>query len=159
MKKKIKFGLAIPTGTEGLMVNLPYASARDVVELSVFAEKIGLDSVWGNDHIHSQKYVLKEFGASPRYYSPLLELAAIAERTTKLEVCTALLVAPFRQPAVMAKELITLDHLSNGRVKIGIGLGAYREEFEAEFGKAAAHMVRGKMLDESLEIMGRWPRA
>ena len=78
MKKKIKFGLAIPTGTEGLMVNLPYASARDVVELSVFAEKIGLDSVWGNDHIHSQKYVLKEFGASPRYYSPLLELAAIA---------------------------------------------------------------------------------
>lgn len=74
MKKKIKFGLAIPTGTEGLMVNLPYASARDVVELSVFAEKIGLDSVWGNDHIHSQKYVLKEFGASPRYYSPLLEL-------------------------------------------------------------------------------------
>ena len=60
MKKKIKFGLAIPTGTEGLMVNLPYASARDVVELSVFAEKIGLDSVWGNDHIHSQKYVLKE---------------------------------------------------------------------------------------------------
>ena len=155
MKKKIKFGLAIPTGTEGLMVNLPYASARDVVELSVFAEKIGLDSVWGNDHIHSQKYVLKEFGASPRYYSPLLELAAIAERTTKLEVCTALLVAPFRQPAVMAKELITLDHLSNGRVKIGIGLGAYREEFEAEFGKAAAHMVRGKMLDESLEIMTR----
>ena len=48
MKKKIKFGLAIPTGTEGLMVNLPYASARDVVELSVFAEKIGLDSVWGS---------------------------------------------------------------------------------------------------------------
>ena len=38
MKKKIKFGLAIPTGTEGLMVNLPYASARDVIELSVFAE-------------------------------------------------------------------------------------------------------------------------
>ncbi len=155
MKKKIKFGLAIPTGTEGLMVNLPYASAREVVDLSIFAEKVGFDSVWGNDHLHSQKYVLKEFGQDPRYYSPLLELAAIAERTAKLEVCTALLVAPFRQPAVAAKELITLDHLSGGRVKIGIGLGAYREEFEAEFGERAANMVRGKMLDESLEIMSR----
>lgn len=155
MKKKIKFGLAIPTGTEGLMVNLPYASARDVVELSVFAEKVGFDSVWGNDHIHSQQYVLKEFGQEPRYYSPLLELAAIAERTTTLEVCTALLVAPFRQPAVAAKELATLDQLSNGRARIGIGLGAYREEFEAEFGERAAHMVRGEMLDESLEIMCR----
>ena len=39
MKKKIKFGLAIPTGTEGLMVNLPYASARDVVELSVLLKR------------------------------------------------------------------------------------------------------------------------
>lgn len=155
MKRKIKFGLAIPTGTEGLMVNLPYASARDVVELSVYAEKVGFDSVWGNDHIHSQKYVLKTFGQEPRYYSPLLELAAIAERTTKLEVCTALLVAPFRQPAVAAKELITLDQLSGGRAKIGIGLGAYREEFEAEFGAKAEHMVRGHMLDESLEIMTR----
>ncbi len=155
MEKKVKFGLAIPTGTEGLMVNLPYASARDVVELSVFAEKVGFDSVWGNDHIHSQKYVLEEFGKAPRYYAPLLELAAIAERTTTLEVCTALLVAPFRQPAVMAKELVTLDQLSGGRAKIGIGLGAYREEFEAEFADKAAGMVRGKMLDESLDIMCR----
>lgn len=70
MKKKVKFGLAIPTGTEGLMVNLPYASARDVIEMSVFAEKLGFDSVWGNDHIHSQKYVLEEFKQFPRYYSP-----------------------------------------------------------------------------------------
>ncbi len=155
MSKQIRFGLAIPTGTEGLMVNLPYASARDVVDLSVFAEKVGFDSVWGNDHICSQAYVLKEFGQQPRYYAPLLELAAIAENTTKLLVCTALLVAPFREPAVIAKEVATLDHLSNGRLLLGIGLGAYREEFEAEFGDKAKEMVRGKMLDESLEIVSR----
>jgi len=155
MDKKIKFGLAIPTGTEGLMVNLPYATARDVVEMSVAAEKMGFDSVWGNDHIHAQKYVLEHFGQQPRYYSPLLELTAIAERTTNLEVCTALLVAPFRHPAVMAKELVTLDHLSNGRLRLGIGLGAYREEFEAQYSDKAKDMVRGKMLDESIEIMSR----
>lgn len=154
-KTKIRFGLGIPTGTEGLMYPIPYSSAREVVELSVFAEKMGFDSVWGNDHVQSQQYVMEEFGEYPRYYAPLLELAAIAERTTTLQVCTALLVAPFRHPVVMAKELATLDHLSGGRLLVGVGIGAYREEFEAEYGDKASEMVRGDMLDESLEVMCR----
>ena len=153
---KANFGLGIATGTEGLMYPIPYSSAREVVELSVYAEKLGFHSVWGNDHITTQNYVREEFeGRPPRYYAPLLELTAIAERTTTLKVATALLVLPFRNPLVMAKEIATLDHLSGGRLLLGIGLGAYREEFEAEFGEAAKDMVRGEMLDESIEIMQR----
>lgn len=150
---KANFGLGIATGTEGLMYPIPYSSARDVVELSVYAEKLGFHSVWGNDHITTQNYVREEFDQPPRYYAPLLELAAIAERTTTLKVATALLVIPFRNPLVMAKEIATLDQLSGGRLLLGVGLGAYREEVEAEFGGAAAGMVRGEMLDESIEIM------
>ena len=150
---KANFGLGIATGTEGLMYPIPYSSARDVVELSVYAEKLGFHSVWGNDHITTQNYVREEFNQPPRYYAPLLELAAIAERTTTLKIATALLVIPFRNPLVMAKEIATLDQLSGGRLLLGVGLGAYREEFEAEFGGAAAGMVRGEMLDESIEIM------
>lgn len=153
--KNIKFGLAIPTGTEGLMYPIPYSSARDVVELSVFAEKLGFDSVWGNDHIQTQEYVLDTFGDNPRYYAPLLVLAAIAERTTTLQLCTALLVVPFRHPAIMAKEIATLDHLSNGRVLLGAGLGAYREEFESMFGREAKGVIRGEKLDEGLMLMQR----
>lgn len=153
---KANFGLGIATGTEGLMYPIPYSSARDVVDLSVYAEKLGFHSVWGNDHITTQHYVREEFeGRRPRYYAPLLELAAIAERTTTLKVATALLVLPFRNPLVMAKEIATLDHLSNGRLLLGVGLGAYREEFEAEFGAQAEGMIRGEMLDESMEIMSK----
>ncbi len=149
------FGLGIATGTEGLMYPIPYSSARDVVDLSIYAEKIGFHSVWGNDHITAQNYVREEFDSPPRYYAPLMILTAIAERTTTLKVATALLVIPFRNPLVMAKELTTLDHLSNGRLLLGVGLGAYREEFEAEFGAKAEGMIRGKMLDESIEIMSQ----
>lgn len=151
---KANFGLGIATGTEGLMYPIPYSSVHDVVELSVYAEKLGFHSVWGNDHITTQNYVREEFaGMPPRYYAPLLTLSAIAERTTTLKLATALLVIPFRHPLVMAKEIATLDQLSNGRVMLGVGLGAYREEFEAQFGNQAHGMVRGKMLDESIEAM------
>lgn len=153
---RIKFGLGIPTGTEGLMYPIPYASVQDVVDLSVYAEKLGFDSVWGNDHISTQHYVREKFKETPpRYYAPLLMLAAISQQTTKIKVATALLVIPFRHPVVMAKEIATLDHLSNGRLLLGVGLGAYREEFEAEFGKVANNIVRGNLFDESIDLLYR----
>ncbi len=153
---KANFGIGVATGTEGLMYPIPYSSAREVVDLSVYAEKLGFHSVWGNDHITTQHYVREEFpGNPPRYYAPLLTLTAIAERTTTLKVCTALLVVPFRNPVVLAKEIATLDQLSGGRLLLGVGLGAYREEFEAEFGDSAHGMIRGEMLNESLTIMDR----
>ena len=155
MTNNVKFGLGISTGAEGLMYPIPYADVHDIVNISVLAEQLGFDSVWGNDHITTQQYVFDEFGKQPRYYAPLLTLAAIAERTTKLKVATGLLVIPFRNPAIVAKELSTLDHISDGRLLVGVGLGAYREEFEAEFGAKSAGMVRGKLFDESIAMIHR----
>ncbi|HHY52221.1 MAG TPA: LLM class flavin-dependent oxidoreductase [Clostridiales bacterium] len=153
--KRIRFGLGIATGTEGLMYPIPYSSAREVVEISVLAERLGFDSVWGNDHIQTQEYVYQKFGDYPRYYAPLVELAAIAEHTTNLLLCTALLVLPFRHPVNVAKEVATLDHLSGGRVRLGVGIGAYREEFEAQYGRDAAGINRGEMLEESVQLLHR----
>ncbi|MEH7255201.1 LLM class flavin-dependent oxidoreductase [Neobacillus niacini] len=155
MKKQINFGVGIPTGTEGLMYPVPFAKARDNIRISVEAEKQGYDSVWGNDHVSTQHYVRGEFEQPPNYFSPLLTLAAIAENTTTLRLATALLVVPFRNPVMIAKELATLDQLSNGRVIAGVGLGAYREEFVSMFGEKAKEMHRGTMIDESLYILNR----
>lgn len=155
MKKQIQFGVGIPTGTEGLMYPIPFASARDNVRISVKAEELGYDSVWGNDHVSTQHYVRDEFDQAPNYYSPLITLAAIAENTTKLKLATALLVVPFRNPVMIAKELATLDQLSKGRVIAGVGLGAYREEFVSMFGDKAKEMHRGNMIDESLLILDK----
>ena len=113
---KVKFGIGIPTGTEGLMYPVPFAKARDNIRISKAAEAFGYDSVWGNDHVSTQHYVRGEFGSPPNYYAPLITLAAIAENTTRLRVATALLVCPFRHPVNIAKELATLDHLTNGRL-------------------------------------------
>ena len=117
--KKIQFGIGIPTGTEGLMYPIPFAQARDNILLSEKAEEFGFDSVWGNDHVSTQHYVRKEFSRPPNYYAPLIVLAAIAENTRKIKVATALLVVPFRHPVNIAKELVTLDHLTQGRILIG----------------------------------------
>ena len=151
----MKFGIGIPTGTEGLMYPIPFAHVRDNIKMAKAAEKLGFDSVWGNDHVSTQHYVSEEFGCAPNYYAPLITLAAIAENTTTLKVATALLVFPFRNPAIIAKELATLDQLSGGRTIIGVGIGAYREEFEAMEGAAAQGVNRGEMLDESLEMVAR----
>ncbi|HKM39366.1 MAG TPA: LLM class flavin-dependent oxidoreductase [bacterium] len=150
---KPKFGVGIPTGTEGLMYPIPFAKARDNIRIARVAEKLGYDSVWGNDHISTQHYVRAEFDCAPNYYEPLLTLCAIAENTVSLKVATALLVVPFRHPVMIAKELATLDHLSNGRLIVGVGIGAYREEFEAMMGRKATAINRGQMLDESLNVL------
>lgn len=151
--KKINFGVGIPTGTEGLMYPIPFAKAEDNLRIATIAEKLGFDSVWGNDHIATQKYVREEFKSSPNYYAPLLILTAIAENTKNLKLATGLLVVPFRHPAIIAKELATLDHISSGRAIAGVGIGAYREEFECIMGEKAKDMVRGEMLEESLTII------
>jgi alkanesulfonate monooxygenase SsuD/methylene tetrahydromethanopterin reductase-like flavin-dependent oxidoreductase (luciferase family) len=85
----------------------------------------------------------------------LLILTAIAENTTKLKVASALLVVPFRHPVNIAKELATLDHLSGGRLLVGVGIGAYREELVAMTGRQAKTINRGRYLDECLDVLTR----
>jgi len=151
--KKTSFGIGIPTGTEGLMYPIPFAKVRDNIRIAITAEKLGYDSVWGNDHVSTQHYVKEEFDTPPNYYSPFLTLGAISENTKKLRIATALLVVPFRHPVIIAKEIATLDGLSDGRLIVGVGIGAYREEFEAMRGQEAKKIHRGNMLDESLLIL------
>ena len=153
MNKQIKFGVGIPTGEEGLMYPIPFASAQDNVLIAQHAEKLGYDSVWGNDHVLTQKYVHEEFKRAPRYYAPLMTLAAISQATTRIKLATALLVAPFRHPVMVAKEIATLDQLSNGRGIIGIGIGAYQEEFKKMFGEKVDGFRRGDMIDEMLPAL------
>lgn len=156
MGRYIEFGVGIPTGTEGLMYPVPFVrDVRDNILISQRAEALGYGSVWGNDHAATQRYVMEDFGQAPNYFAPLITLAAIGERTEKLKLCTALLVLPFRHPGLLAKELSTLDRLCGGRVRIGVGIGAYREEFDSLFGSQARGKQRGAMVDEALEILRR----
>lgn len=144
--------VGLPTCMEGMMYPVPFSTAEQVVEIALWAEKLGYHSVWGNDHMTTQKYVQEMFPQPPNFWEPLITYAYIAAQTTKLKFGTGLLVLPMRtNTVVVAKQLATLDQFSKGRVMISVGVGAYREEFEALYPGWKAN--RGELLEESVQAL------
>lgn len=99
---------------------------RDYVELFVAAEELGFDSAWVAQH---------HFDASAgRLPSPFTFLAAVAERTSRISLGTAVVTLPLEDPLRVAEDAAVLDALSGGRVELGVGSGADPAVFTA-FGK------------------------
>jgi probable F420-dependent oxidoreductase len=116
------------------------------------AEQLGYDSVWGNDHMITQHYVRAEFPTPPRFWEPLITYAYQAAVTTRLRFGTGVLVLPMRRDIVVtAKQIATLDHFSGGRLEIGVGIGAYREEFTAL--QPETRTKRGAIVDEGVQAL------
>jgi len=152
----VKFSISLPTGFEGVMHPVPFVDPPDFVRMAKLCERLGYHSVWGNDHIQSQAYVRALYPDSPpNFYELLTVLSFCAAATTSLEVGTALAVLPMRDPFWLAKTAATVDQLSNGRLILALGLGAYREEFAAWAPRLAPAARRGEMMDEGLELMRR----
>jgi probable F420-dependent oxidoreductase len=150
----MKFSVCLSTGFEGVMYPVPFAGPEDFVAQAQLCERLGYHSVWGNDHITTQDYVKALFpGKPPNFYEPLITLAAIAGATKTIGLGTALLVLPMREPVYLAKQALTLDQVSNGRFILGVGLGAYREEFLAWGGTRAKGARRGDIMDEHLKAL------
>jgi len=142
----------LPTGMEGLTYPIPFSEPEAVIRIAQHAETLGYHSVWGNDHMTTQHYVRSEFPVPPRFWEPLMTYAFVAAATKTLRFGTGLLVLPMRRDIVVtAKQIATLDHFSGGRLEIGIGIGAYREEFEAL--NPDEPMQRGAIVDEGLQAL------
>ena len=121
-------------------------SARELVDYGVWVEELGYDSIWVWDHIL--------LGVDPHF--PIIDalslLTAVAARTTKIRLGTGILVLPLRNPLVLAKQLSSMDRISQGRLVLGMASGWYKREFDAvgvDFHK------RGKIMDQNLDIMYR----
>jgi probable F420-dependent oxidoreductase len=125
------------------------------------AERLGFDSVWVHDHVIMpsdvrSRYPYSETGASPfrvdQYiYDPLALMAAIGARTSRVAIGTSVLIVPYRNPLVLAKELATIDRISHGRIILGIGVGWMAEEFEA-LGIGGYWEQRGAVTDEFMAV-------
>lgn len=88
-------------------------------------------------------------GPDGQWLEPLIVLTALAATTTRIRLGTAVLLAALRRPAVLAKQVSTLDVLSGGRVDLGVGVGWQREEYEAA---GLPFERRGRLLDHTLEV-------
>jgi probable F420-dependent oxidoreductase len=119
--------------------------ARDIREFARAVEDLGFDSLFITDHLLAAK----------RFYSvswlePISTLSVVAGATRHVRLGTSILILPLRNPVLLAKELATLQFLSENRVILGAGVGWYPPEYEA----VGVHKSeRGKRTDEILDII------
>lgn len=127
---------------------------RQLVEFAVEAEAAGWDGLFVADGIAIET---KQFPAFP-FFDPWVLLGAMAIRTERIRLGTFLTPLPRRRPWKLAREAATLDHLSQGRAILAVGLGAAKDD--GGFYKVGEPMdlrVRAQRLDEGLEILaGLW---
>jgi probable F420-dependent oxidoreductase len=144
----------------GLLV-MPTDEGPDPVRLARHAESRGLDSIFLTDHTHIPACRESPFPSPPygdlpreyyRFWDPFIGLAAIANATSTLRLGTAISLVVARDPIVMAKQVATLDHLSGGRVILGVGAGWNFEEMR-NHGTDPATRIR--VLRERVEAMRR----
>lgn len=148
----MRFSIQLPTCTEGLVNPVPFATPADLIRLAQQAEALGYDAVWGNDHITAVPYVRAKWPDPPNFYEVFVTLATVGAHTQRVCLGTAVLALPLRDPVLLAKQAATLDQLTSGRLILGLGIGAYREEFEAQWPRRASAR-RGDMLDEGVEAL------
>lgn len=146
----MRFSVHIPTAAEGLAHPVPFAGAEDIVRCAVAAEKWGFDGVWGNDHQTTQRYVREKYAVPPSYFDILISLSFVAAATSRIHLGTALLIPAMRVVPVVAKQAATLDVFSRGRLRLGVGVGAYREELEA-VRPESGNVHRGRLLEEAIQ--------
>ena len=122
-------------------------------DLGRAADDAGADRVIAVDHVvmgnHTDKYVWGKFPVPPDapWFEPLTMLTAIAAVTTRVRLATGILIVPLRPPALLAKQVATLDQLSGGRVDLGVGTGWQREEYDAQ---GLPFEQRGQLLTDAL---------
>ena len=150
----MRFDIEIPTCGQGVFVPPGYASPQQVVDLIQLAERLGYHGVWGSDFIAVTPAAGVPVGEEPNWYEPLVTLAYAAATTSRIKLGTGLIVLPNRDPVILAKQVATLDQLSQGRFALGVGIGAWREELAAIAAwRDKPH--RGDMLSEYVEVVRR----
>lgn len=147
MTPPLKFGYLIPTREAVMRAPDGRADIGRMIELAVRAEQTGFDSVWIGDSIL----------ARPRFEA-LTTLAAIAMRTQRVELGTAVYLSPLRHPLPLAHTVGNLDLLSGGRFLFGIGIGPGAAAVRAEYAACGTdYRFSGQRQEEGLRIMkGLW---
>ena len=116
----------------------------ELADLVKLVDDSGYDSLWAGDHISFPVAIL----------DPLLQLAQAAVVSRRLTLGTSVLLLPLRHPTPVAKQVITLDHLTEGRLILGVGVGG---EFPNEYAACdVPHNQRGARLAEGVTVLRKF---
>jgi len=138
-----------------------YVDAKEAVALAQAAETAGFESLWTVEHTivpagYASAYPYDPSGkmAGGRddmpLPDPLIWMAFVAAATTKIKLATGILILPQHNPVLAAKQIATLDHMSRGRILLGVGVGWLQEEFAA---LGVPFAERGARMDEYISAM------
>lgn len=135
-------------------LNLPnfgdFADPRRLIDLARRAEASGWDGFFLWDHIRAGDW------AGP-VVDPWVALAAVATATARLTLGTMVTPLPRRRPTTLARQTVSLDHLSRGRLVLGVGIGWPRDVDFSDLGDSGDDRVRAAQLDEGLAVLtGLW---
>src|SRR4029450_5608317 len=119
--------------------------ARGIRNFARTVEDLGFDSLFVTDHLLAAKRFY-----SVSFLEPLSALAVAAGATERVRLGTSILIMPLRNPVMLAKELATLQFLSDDRMILGAGVGWNEQEYAALSVKKSE---RGKRTDEMLDII------
>jgi alkanesulfonate monooxygenase SsuD/methylene tetrahydromethanopterin reductase-like flavin-dependent oxidoreductase (luciferase family) len=135
----LKYGVFLPPMGE-------LADPRTVAALAAETEDAGWDGFFVWDH-------LMRADDSLAVSDPWVTLAAVACATSRVTIGPLITPLSRRRPQVVARQAVTLDHLSGGRLVLGVGLGNDNGREQSAFGEELDPRVRGALLDESLEVI------
>ena len=123
-------------------------------------EALGFESVWTGEHVVIPKEYVSRYpynntgkigvAMETPFTDPLVTLSFVAAHTTRLKLATGITILPQTNPLLLAKQVASLDHLSGGRVLLGLGVGWLAEEFRA---MGVPFENRGKRFDDYLDAM------
>ncbi len=136
----------------GVHVGSMTHSMDDLLRIYRMADAAGLHWASVSDHLYANPLTSPATRQVP-CFEGISTMAAIAAVTRRIRVGSMMICVPFRNPALLAKAVVSIDHISGGRVELGVGAGWFAEEFE-EFGYAFPPIgQRFDMLEEGLQIL------
>ncbi len=137
----------------------PIATSKAIVQAAQKAEALGYDSLWVTERLlypikPQTPYVASPDGSLPEGYKycldPVETLTFAAAHTSRVALGTSVLDIPFYNPVLLARRLTTLDVLSGGRLRVGLGLGWSKDEVDAV---GASPRERGRRADEFIKVL------
>ncbi|MFC7479484.1 LLM class flavin-dependent oxidoreductase [Luedemannella flava] len=141
----MRVGVVVPMSDGESPGTLPVWA--EISGLALHAEELGLDSVWLCDHM---LYAAPDGSRVDGMHEAWTILSALAAVTSRIELGQLVMCASFRNPALLAKMAVTADHVSGGRVTLGVGAGWHDPEYDA-YGWPTDH--KGGRFDEALRII------